>query len=452
MSTVIRLRKDASLKLGKWNHESFLAKSSAVARIIESGRATEAVEAARSLLERCMIADESAYDEAPYDAAVAYFRLGSALKKSGRFKAAFSPLAEARRRFLNLTTTDSLVDRMVGITVKEIGDCLSNVGRLDDALKLYQEAAVLAEKVGDKRAEAVAKAELGNVRRLQRRFEEAIAINTETLRIFEDLGEPTGVATAWIHLCRVYQDADDLDSAENASQEALRVFVRLGDQHAQAHTLNDLGAVYARMGRSEEAARVFRQAVDIYMRLNDIAMEGKSRTNMAHVLVSLGRHAEARHEIQQAIECSRHTDDEEATWRAFRELFNLEQAVDDRAAACSAREKLTRAFQAYRRSGGENHQLSGQMALMVRQAFATGQTAKLIYQIEETLKSPDMVAETRLYTSALREILMGSRDLTLASNPEMEYSCAVELTLLLETLEESSSSRDQTAASAGRHR
>ena len=68
---------------------------------------------------------------------------------------------------------------MVPVAITEHGDCLKDLGRLDEAASAYEEAIQLAEHLDDRRHIATAKGQLGIVRIRQQRYEEALAAYQE---------------------------------------------------------------------------------------------------------------------------------------------------------------------------------------------------------------------------------------------------------------------------------
>src|SRR6185503_5023208 len=100
-----------------------------------------------------------------YDIALAYVRLGRTLRHLGDAEVALRPLAEARERFQVLADSGNSTARdMVPVAIAEYGDCLTVLGRFDEAAAAYEDAIQLAEHLGAKRHIAAAKGQLGTVR------------------------------------------------------------------------------------------------------------------------------------------------------------------------------------------------------------------------------------------------------------------------------------------------
>ncbi|MCP4660919.1 MAG: hypothetical protein GY856_36420, partial [bacterium] len=173
LARAAEIRAVAAQELGEWSHARFLAESAAVDRLLEAGRVAEAVAAARAVLERAMAAGENAFPEAAYDIAMAHWELGRTLQMSGAAEAALGPLAEAEGRFRKLADQgDEDAARMASVAVTESGDCLRDLGRMDEAADAYEGAIELAQARKDVRSLAVNKGQLGTVRMFQRRYDQ----------------------------------------------------------------------------------------------------------------------------------------------------------------------------------------------------------------------------------------------------------------------------------------
>ncbi len=128
---------------------------------------------------------------------------------------------------------------MASVCFAEQGDCLLDLGRLDEAAAAYEESIRRAEQLGDDREVAVGKGQLGTVRLQQRRYGEALAAYAEARERFTQLDEPGTVAVIWHQTGMAYQEAGQPEAAEDAYRKSLAIKVRLGrcrraGEHAQA--------------------------------------------------------------------------------------------------------------------------------------------------------------------------------------------------------------------------
>ena len=370
LARVVEVRLAAAQRLPEWSHAQFLSARASVERLIDEGRRAEAVQAGQSLHLRSEVAGETAYDGAAYDGAMAQITLGRALQMSGEAVAALPHLEMARERFERLHQS-----RMAAAALTEQADCLTDLGRYDEAAEVYAGVIKRYERLQDSRSAAASKGQLATVRQHQGNYPEALRLYSEDRDVFESLNEPAEVATAWHQTGLVYESAGQLEAAEHAYQKSLTIKVQIGDRSKQAATLGQLGNLYWKMGRSEDAVRLYRQAADIAVQLGDLRREGAQRNNVADELVKLRRYDEARQEIVRAIECGKPFGHVAQSWKTLAILTDIESTVGNQPAALEARKRAIAAYLAYRRDGGAAEIDTTQLVEMVKQDPAAARGA-----------------------------------------------------------------------------
>ena len=325
---------------------------------------------------------------------------------------------------------------MASVCFTEQGDCLRDLGRLDEAAAAYEEGIRRAEQLGDDRQVAVGKGQLGTVRLLQRRYPEALAAYAEARERFTQLDEPGSVAVSWHQTGMVYQEAGQPEAAEDAYRKSLAIKVRLGDVAGQASTLGQLGNLYGDvLDRPEEAAAFYRQAADKYVEIGDVAGEGASRNNLAETLRKLRRLDEARQEIRRAIECKAQFGHASEPWKTW----------------AHPRRHRDGRRQPRRRRGGEaqGHRLLPRLPPRRRReprrrwphlprrdpVPARRRCGRRCVLLQQLAADPDLPSRGRTFIRALQAIVAGSRDRTLADAPDLDYAMAAEILFLIETLE-----------------
>jgi tetratricopeptide (TPR) repeat protein len=437
LAQATRAREQAAKRLGEWSDVSFNAEAAKIDRLLERGDLQSAYEAAQQLLERSLMAGEEAFPEAKYDIAIAHLRLGRVLRTGGAAAAALSPLAEAQRRLQSLADAGNAeAARMASAAIKETADCLTDLGRWDEAAAAYQEAIGRFDKLGDRRWRAVSKGQLGTVRRLQQRYDEALEIYAEAREIFESMGEPRSVAIVWHQIGMVNKEAGQFEQAERAYRQSLAVEVRQKNLAGEVGSLIELGNLYNEMERLEDAVKCCRQAADISVRLQDQRYEGAARNNLADTLIKLQRYDEARRELLRSIECDKPYGHAAQPWKPWEVLSNLERATGNPQAADEARRQAIARFLAYRRDGGQSMGWGAQACAAVAQAIqanAPDAPTGLEQEMAEYLNTTAGPRGKALIPK-LQAILRGDRDPALAADPALDYADAVELQLLLEAL------------------
>ena len=435
LARIVAIREEEAKKLTGWGHARFVALQREIERLLDGGNFPGALSEAQALVEKCLHVGEDAFPEAAYDTALVYALLGRVLKMEGSSEAALKCIAEAQDRFEKLAGQGKTgAAHMVAVSLAERGECLTRLGRLEEAASAYEAGIKNAEDLGDARELAVNKANLGMVHLKQEHYEQALKIYAESRETFEKLGEPATVAGIWHQLGMVYEAAGQWADAEHAYRQSLAIRVQLNIKSDEAASLIQLGSLYDKMERWEEAVTFCRQAADKYEEIRDIAGERRSRNNLANILITLKRFTEARQEILLAIECKKDYGYAAEPWTSLNILCDLEMAEGNSEAATRARDQAIELFLAYRRDGGENYEPGSRLChefLQAVQAQQTGQMATLI----ETLKNiSDIDTSFKLLIEKLQTILAGSRDPNLAADPGLFYMDAAEIHLLLEQL------------------
>jgi len=434
LARATRVREQAARALGEWSHARFLAEYAAIERMTERGDLPAAYAAVQELLAKGLAVGEAAYPGAAYDLAMMHFRLGRTLQIGGAAEAALIPLAEAQRRFQALADAgDKNAEHMAGGAITETGDCLQDLGRLEEAALAYEEGGRRARTREDIRSEAINQLQLGTVRLRQKLFSEALEIYATSREAFEKLGEPRLVATVWHQTGMTHEAAGRSELAEQAYRQSLAIHVRENDLGGQAPSLLQLGNLYDTMGRPEEAVTFYRQATDAYVRLKDLAKEGLARSNLANSLLQLRRYDEARQELQRAIECKKPYGHAAELWKTWSILEDLERATGQAEAAQMARRRAIEAYLAYRRAGGVSQSNQAGYFALVAQAIQEKTEESAARQLNELLEPGDPPFFTALVRQ-LQRILDGERDPALAEEPELDYRNAAELRLLLEAV------------------
>jgi tetratricopeptide (TPR) repeat protein len=285
----------------------------------------------------------------------------------------------------------------------------------------------------DKRGVAINKFQLGTVLIFQQRYDEALEIYTEARNTFESLGEPLLVANTWHQIGMVHRQAEQFEQAERAFQHSLASYVQQKDLAGEAKSLGELGNLYYDIGRLEHAVKCHQQAADIHIELQDQRYEGVSRSNLAQSLIKLQRYEEARRELLRAIECKKPYGHASEPWKTWSILSKLEQAINSPQAAAHARQKAIESYLAYRHDGGQNMTNGAHLCAFTIHAIKQADTIEL-EQLLAQISGTDVPPSAKIIISKLQAILLGDREPALSDDPNLHYTDAAELQLLLEAL------------------
>ncbi len=441
LAHVERICYEADQALKVWGKLRFRSETASVLRLLQNGELQNALKVAESLLQMSLQSGENAYSGASYDIAQAYWLLGRVLQRIGSSEATLSCLDESLRRFEVVAKADNDAARMVSLAISERGDCLVNLGRLEEAETAYRMAMRLDEDSDRQRDIAVTKDQIGVVYMLQKRYDEALALHNEARQTFESIGEPNSVANSWHQIGIVHRQAGEAFQAEAAYRQALAISVQQHELLGEAKTLHELGNLYDSMGRMEEAASFSKQAADVHVKLQNLMGEGRSRANLALTLIKLRRYDDVRRELQRAILCMEPYGHSAQPWILWNSLYELERKAGTPQTVTDARQQAIQCYMAYRREGGENQTESAQFYTFVAKAVQQGNMTTVARTLALLGEGEEVPSWAKVVFPKFQAILNGSRDLALASDPALDFRNAAELQLLLEQLGGSSAVR-----------
>jgi tetratricopeptide (TPR) repeat protein len=429
LAKAMKLREESAGKVPEWGKTRFQSAALEVERLLAAGQLQPAYEKASALLEK---AKTATYPGADFDLAMAHSMLGQVLRDAGQAASALETYTETLRLFEAIGERG---ERMASVTLTEQADCLTSLGRLDEAAEKYEERIRRGEKLKDYRGVAVGKGQLATVHMYQKKYAEALAEYQSSLEIFEKQDEPAHVATSWHGIGWVYLESENYEQAEVAYRNALTIETKSKNKQGEAKILNELGNLYNdKLNRPEEAVTFYRKAADIAVETGDLAKEGLRRNNIANTLRKLKRYDEARAEIMRAIECNKPFGHVSEPWKTFSILRQIEEATGNPTAARVAWEQARDAYLAYRRQGGYAQTPGGRLVDQILGLLQEGKAGEAVQFLTQVSQSPDTENWLKVASPKYLAVLQGSRDRALADDNALDYDDAAEVLFLLERL------------------
>ena len=145
-----------------------------------------------------------------------------------------------------------------------IGNVYANQGKLEEALKSYQQALEIDKQIGNPLGEAAALCNIGSVYFQQGKLEEALKPYQQALEIHKKIGNSLGEAQDLCNIGNVYANQGKLEAALKSYQQSLEIHKQIGNPLGEAQALGNIGLVYEAQGKSEKALQYLKQARDIF--------------------------------------------------------------------------------------------------------------------------------------------------------------------------------------------
>jgi hypothetical protein len=149
----------------------------------------------------------------------------------------------------------------------------------------------------------------------------------------------------------------------------------------------------------------------------------------------VGRGHQRAAQRHRSLECKAPFGHASEPWKTWNILAGIETNGGNPSAAAQAKQEAVDCFLAYRRDSGENPTGSGRLVFTMIQQLATGGPAAASSFLRELAAVPDIPAPILAFIQALQAIVNGSRDRALAAAPDLDFTMAAEILILIETLE-----------------
>jgi tetratricopeptide (TPR) repeat protein len=140
-----------------------------------------------------------------------------------------------------------------------IGRVCHDNGDLDRALVLLEQALALSDDSNDPWATAIHLGYTGNVHHEKGELDRALQYYEASLEISRDIGDQWGVATQLANIGEICHDKGDLDKALEHHQEALAIARETGDRWCLASNLDNIGSIYRDKGDLDQALKIGHQ-------------------------------------------------------------------------------------------------------------------------------------------------------------------------------------------------
>jgi CHAT domain-containing protein/tetratricopeptide (TPR) repeat protein len=184
--------------------------------------------------------------------------------------------------------TDSLVSALTSR-----GDRHHIRGDFDKALRCFQLAQAVAEKIGDQAGIAGAWVSLGMLKHTQGDYEQALPLAQKALALFEAAGLKRGVALALDKLGTIYRGLGDYRQAFDCAQKSVRLYEEANNRIGMAAAFPKLAYIYMEQKNFRQALSYLERALVIAEELGDIIEIAVSRNDVAFVHNEIGNYERA---------------------------------------------------------------------------------------------------------------------------------------------------------------
>lgn len=149
------------------------------------------------------------------------------------------------------------------INLNNIGQLYANLGKYDQAVKLYQQALNIYKENNYQLGVAVT---LNNLARIQSnlgKYLPAIELNQQALAIYQQVGDRTGEGVTISNLGQIYQQQNQLAKAGELYQQALAIHREVSDKVSEATTTKFLADTLFAQNQPQLAITFYKKSVNL---------------------------------------------------------------------------------------------------------------------------------------------------------------------------------------------
>ncbi len=199
-------------------------------------------------------------------------------------------------------------------------------GKLDDALRITQEAQRISEAAGERAEVAKALTITGIVRFDQGNFADAANAYNRALAIQRDSGDLGAAATTLNNLANTLGAQGDLSGSIKMLNEALATFREVGDKHSVAAVLGSIAARTLQQGDLKQGKKMLEEGLAASREIGDQERTSTALYNLGEVLRWQGDLKDARKMYEQSEATSKQIGDQSGVAYALYSLGDVSTA------------------------------------------------------------------------------------------------------------------------------
>jgi AraC-like DNA-binding protein/tetratricopeptide (TPR) repeat protein len=162
--------------------------------------------------------------------------------------------------------------------------CQERLGKIPEALSLYQQALVLASSLKDQLTMAAINLNMGDLENTLGESDKAIAMTTQALHYFEELADTNRIASCHLNLGKFHTQKEEYEKGEWHTLKARELFEQLNNY-------NDLISAYINLAQLERLRKRHDRSSQLLQRAIDISRKNNLKYSLAPVYIQLADNA-----------------------------------------------------------------------------------------------------------------------------------------------------------------
>ncbi|MCC6190575.1 MAG: tetratricopeptide repeat protein [Anaerolineales bacterium] len=190
-----------------------------------------------------------------------------------------------------------------------LGLAYMQLGKASQAIIFYEQALLLSRELSDRQGEGASLSNLGLAQVRLGNYSRAIEYFQQTLLIAREIKDRRAEGHALGNIGGTFIKIGDARQALEFLQQRLSIAREIGDRRGEGNAVGNLGSLYLILGNTRAAVESFQQALTISGELGDRQGEKADLANLGVAYAKLGDSNQAISYYQQALVISQEIDD-----------------------------------------------------------------------------------------------------------------------------------------------
>jgi tetratricopeptide (TPR) repeat protein len=192
-------------------------------------------------------------------------------------------------------------DRGKRTALCNLGETYFNLGQYGESRECYDQSLLISQKIRDTTGEGESLNGLGLVYRALSEYSKAIDHFDRSLQIRKRIGDTKGEGSTTANLGEVYWNVGQSTKALECYQQSLLISRSVGDAKVEGESLNGLGLVYRALGEYSKAQEYFHQALEVREKIGDVRGQGTSINNIAVGYFYVGQYPKSLEYFERSL-------------------------------------------------------------------------------------------------------------------------------------------------------
>jgi len=260
-------------------------------------------------------------------------KIGIELKSTGEYEDALKIAEQAK-----ILAEKTGFKKGIANSLNNIGVIYFEQGNYPEALKNHFAGLKIREEIGDKKGIATSLNNIGNVYNYQGNYLEALQNHLASLKIKEEIGDKKGISKSLNNIGIIYEIQGNYSEALKKHLASLKINEEIGDKRGIAMSLNNIGNVYYNQGNYPEVLENYLASLKIMEEIGDQFGIAISLNNIGKTYIATGKTTEGKEFLKRSLQLS----------KEIRVLENIKNSYGNLALADSALGNYKSAYENYK--------------------------------------------------------------------------------------------------------